>query len=57
MKQTKGKWFLLVLLLCTAVVAGICVVSTVKVKKKEQTVAALESEVQKKESEIGRAHV
>ena len=51
MKQTKGKWFLLVLLLCTAVVAGICVVSTVKVKKKEQTVAALESEVQKKESE------
>ena len=48
MKQTKGKWFLLVLLLCTAVVAGI---STVKVKKKEQTVAALESEVQKKESE------
>ena len=50
MKQTKGKWFLLVLLLCTAVVAGICVVSTVKVKKKEQTVAALESEVQKKES-------
>ena len=51
MKQTKGKWFLLVLLLCTAVVAGICVVSTVRVKKKEQTVAALESEVQKKESE------
>lgn len=51
MKQTKGKWFLLVLLLCMAVVAGICVVSTVKVKKKEQTVAALESEVQKKESE------
>lgn len=51
MKQTKGKWFLLVLLLCTAVVAGICVVSAVKVKKKEQTVAALESEVQKKESE------
>ena len=51
MKQTKGKWFLLVLLLCTAVVAGICVVSTVKVKKKEQTVAALEAEVQKKESE------
>lgn len=51
MKQTKGKWFLLVLLLCVAVVAGICVVSTVKVKKKEQTVAALESEVQKKESE------
>mgnify|MGYP002541525311 FL=1 len=51
MKQTKGKWFLLVLLLCTAVVAGICVVSTVKVKKKEQTVAALESEVQKKERE------
>ena len=48
MKQTKGKWFLLVLLLCMAVVAGICVVSTVKVKKKEQTVAALESEVQKK---------
>lgn len=51
MKQTKGKWFLLVLLLCMAVVAGICVVSTVKVKKKEQTVAALESEVQKKERE------
>ena len=50
MKQTKGKWFLLVLLLCMVVVAGICVVSTVKVKKKEQTVAALESEVQKKES-------